>query len=220
MIAEIQYVARALMKVFSSSPLLLLALVLSGAPAQAEKADRTKPMNIESDALRYDDQKQTSVFSGRVLLTKGSILIRGEKLAVRQDGDGFQFGQISAAPGQLATFRQKREGLDEFIEGESESIEYDGRADVVKFIKNARMRRYLGTTLNDEFTGAVIVYNNATETFSIDGAPANGPAGTGSGRVRAMLTPKSAAPTTPASAAAAPAAPTLRSSTTLGGAAK
>lgn len=210
------------MKPFLASPLLLLALMLSGAPAQAEKADRNKPMNIESDALRYDDQKQTSVFSGRVLLTKGSISIRGEKVAVRQDSDGFQFGLVSAEPGKLATFRQKREGLDEFIEGESESIEYDGRADVVKFLRNARMRRYLGATLNDEFTGALIVYNNATETFSIDGAPASGPAGTGGGRVRAMLTPKSAAPApaTAASAAATQAAPTLRSSTTLGGASK
>ena len=27
----------------------------------AEKADRTKPMNVEADALRYDDLRQTSV---------------------------------------------------------------------------------------------------------------------------------------------------------------
>ncbi|MBK7001085.1 MAG: lipopolysaccharide transport periplasmic protein LptA, partial [Rhodoferax sp.] len=30
--------------------------------AQAENADRNKPMNIEADALRYDDVKQISVF--------------------------------------------------------------------------------------------------------------------------------------------------------------
>ena len=60
--------------------------------AWAEKADRGKPMNIEADALRYDDVKQVSIFTGRVVLTKGSIQIRGDRLEVRQDPDGFQFG--------------------------------------------------------------------------------------------------------------------------------
>ena len=108
--------------------LLLVALVFSSA-ALAEKADRNKPMNVESDTLRYDDLKQTSVFSGKVVLTKGTILIRGAKIDVRQDPEGYQFGLITAEPGKLAFFRQKREGLDEFIEGEAETIEYDSRAD-------------------------------------------------------------------------------------------
>ena len=30
-----------------------------------------------ADALRYDDLKQTSVFTGKVVVTKGTILIRG-----------------------------------------------------------------------------------------------------------------------------------------------
>src|ERR1035437_7884972 len=105
-------------------PLLLSAvLALNGGAAYAEKADRDKPMNVESDSLRYDDLKQTSVFTGRVVLTKGTILIRGAKIDVRQDAEGFQFGVVIAEPGKLAFFRQKREGLDEYIEGEGETIE-------------------------------------------------------------------------------------------------
>ncbi|HWJ95869.1 MAG TPA: LptA/OstA family protein, partial [Telluria sp.] len=58
--------------------LLLAAVLASQAPAaRAEKADRDKPMNVEADALRYDDIKQTSVFTGRVVITKGTIVIRG-----------------------------------------------------------------------------------------------------------------------------------------------
>ena len=64
------------MKLPISRLCLLLALVLGAGFACAEKADRDKPMNVEADALRYDDLKQTSVFSGRVVLTKGTILIR------------------------------------------------------------------------------------------------------------------------------------------------
>jgi len=201
---------------FSNLQLCLLAALMLGAGlCSAENADRDKPMNIEADALRYDDLKQTSVFSGRVVLTKGTILIRGARLEVRQDPQGHQFGLVSAESGKLVFFRQKREGVDEFVEGEGELLEYDGRANTVKLQHNAQLRRFRGATLSDEFTGGVILYNNTSEVFSIDGAAPKAGALPLTGRVRATLGPK---PNAPASAAA-PAAgdPVLRSSTTLGG---
>ena len=199
------------------SLLLFSVLALGAGSAAAEKADRNKPMNVESDALRYDDLKQASVFTGRVVLTKGTILIRGARIDVRQDAEGYQFGLVTAEAGKLAFFRQKREGLDEFIEGEGEAIEYDSRADTVKFINNAQLRRFQGAKLNDEMTGAVIVYNNTTDVFSIDGTPAKGSPGSATGRVRAMLTPKpEVAVSSPAVTPKDP-APVLRATTTLGG---
>jgi lipopolysaccharide export system protein LptA len=194
---------------------LLAAAALCAGLANAEKADRNKPINVEADALRYDDLKQTSVFSGRVVLTKGTIVIRGARIDVRQDPDGYQFGLVTAEPGKLAFFRQKREGLDEYIEGESELIEYDGRADAVKFMQNAQMRRYRGATLSDEFTGGVIQYNNTTDMFSIDGAVAK--ASAPAGRVKAILSPKAEAPATTPAPVAVSTNPALRSTTTLGG---
>ena len=192
-----------------------------GGTAWAEKADRDKPMNVEADALRYDDLKQTSVFSGRVVLTKGTILIRGAQLDVRQDAQGYQFGIVTAEPGKLAFFRQKRDGVDEFMEGEGELIEYDGKADTVKFTKKAQLRRYKGATLNDEMTGGVIFYDNTTDVFTVDGSVASGAPGLPAGRVRAMLTPKPEAPAkgaAPVSPTPAPApAPALRVTPTLGG---
>jgi lipopolysaccharide export system protein LptA len=202
-------------------PLLLVAsLALFGGLANAEKADRNKPMNVESDTLRHDDLKQTSVFTGRVVLTKGTILIRGARIDVRQDAEGYQFGVVVAEPGQLAFFRQKREGLDEYIEGEGETIEYDSRADTVRFIKRAQLRRYRGASLNDEMTGGVIVYNNITDVFTIDGDVAKGNLANRVGRVRAMLTPApdaaATAPSTGTNNAQTP-TPALRDSGTLGG---
>ena len=208
---------------FRLTHLSLLALsTLASGVATAEKADRNKPMNIEADALRYDDLKQTSVFTGRVVLTKGTILIRGAKLDVRQDPEGYQFGLVIAEPGQLAFFRQKRDGVDEFIEGEGEVIEYDGRADTVKFSKRAQLRRYRGAALNDEMTGGVILYDNTTDVFTVDGSVARGTPGTPAGRIRAMLTPKpdAAAPAAPAASPNAPgqaASPMLRASPALAG---
>ncbi|MDB5892661.1 MAG: lipopolysaccharide transport periplasmic protein LptA [Rhodoferax sp.] len=198
--------------------LLSWVLALTGSPAFAEKADRDKPMNVEADNMRYDDLKQTNVFTGRVVMTKGSIIVRGARIDVRQDAAGYQYGLVTAEPGKLAYFRQKRDGVDEFIEGEAETIEYDSKADNVKLIKRAVMRRYIGSTLGDETTGAVIVYENTTGVYTVDGGAAPGgktAAANGGGRVRAMLSPKPAASAAPA----APAGPgtVLRPSLRLDG---
>ena len=193
----------------------VLAL-LAVAPALAERADREKPMNIEADALRYEDQKQLSTFTGRVLVTKGTIVMRGTRLEVRQDAAGNQYGTMFAEPGQRAFFRQKREGLDEYIEGEGETIEYDGKADIARFIRRAEMRRLAGATLQDQVLGSVIVYNNVTEVYTVDGAPRSdgAPSAAPGGRVRATLAPRNpGAPAAPDSAPA-PAVP-LRPSITL-----
>lgn len=173
---------------------VVLGLVLTAGVAQAEKADRNKPMNIEADALRYDDLRQTSLFTGNVVITKGSMVIRGVRVEVKQDPDGAQYGLATAAPGQLAYFRQKREGLDETIEGEAETIEYNGRSDSVKFSKRAVLRRYRGSTLLDETSGNVINYDNTNDVFTVNGGLANASSGNPTGRIRATLTPKSAAP--------------------------
>ena len=87
------------MKPSASKISLVLACVVLALPVRAERADRTKPMNIESDTLRYDDVKQTSVFTGRVVVTKGTMVIRGAQLDVRQDPAGNQYGVMKAEPG-------------------------------------------------------------------------------------------------------------------------
>jgi lipopolysaccharide export system protein LptA len=169
---------------------LVLALAMVPPVVLAEKADRDKPMHAEADALRYDDLNRTSVFTGNVLITKGTLVIRGQQVEVREDAEGKQYGTALAAPDKLAYYRQKREGKDEFMEGEARRIEYDGKADVVKFIGQAVMRRYVGTKLNDETMGSLIVYDNTTDVFTVDSGSGSRTASNPSGRVRAMLTPK------------------------------
>ena len=196
----------------------LLALTFTPL-AHAERADRDKPMNIEADTGRYEDQSQVTTFTGRVVVTKGTIVMRGARLEVRQDAAGNQSGTMFADPGKRAFFRQKREGVDEYIEGEGETIEYDGKTDIVRFVRRAEMRRLAGATVQDEVMGSLIVYNNVTEVYTVDaGARASGaPSAAPGGRVRAILAPRNtgatpaATPSAPASGASAP----LRSSTTL-----
>ena len=194
---------------------LLLASLGGMGSALADKADRNLPMNAEADALRYDDARQTSVFTGNVVITKGSIVIRGAQVEVKQDAQGNQFGTVTGSP---AFFRQKREGVDEFIEGTAQRIEYDSQADTVRFVGNAVLRRLKGTAVNDETAGAVIAYNNASDVFTVDGGPTNRTVGNPGGRVRAMLTPvPTGGASTPTSTMTAPTAPApLKPSSQLG----
>lgn len=198
---------------FATAVVLMLGL---GSWAQADTADRDKPMNAEADALRYDDARQLSVFTGNVVITKGTIVIRGDRVEVRQDPQGNQFGVVSGSATAPAFFRQKREGLDEFIEGVADRIDYNGQADTVRFERHAMLRRYRGATLADETAGSLIVYNSKAETFSVDGGPASRTDANPSGRVRAMLTP-SPKPADSATPVSVPDKASLRPSSQLEG---
>jgi lipopolysaccharide export system protein LptA len=180
---------------------LSLAVLFTALPLRAEKADRDKPMNIEADSMRYDDLRQVNIFSGRVILTKGTIVIRGDRLEVREDPQGYQFGLVTGSASEPAFYRQKRDDVDEYIEGEGLTIVYDGRTEIVKFIQNAQMRRLRGATLLDEVKGNIITYESLTDIFRVEGGKQ---AGGTEGRVRAMLSPKSDTPSTKSSPTPAP----------------
>jgi lipopolysaccharide export system protein LptA len=171
------------MRANSLGILLFCACCLAlAAPAQAERADRSKPINLESDRMRVDDAQKTSVFEGKVVMTQGTLSIRADKVTLRQDKDGFQYGSAS---GNLATFRQKRDGADEYIEGEAERIEYDGKLDKVEFFNRARLKREPA----DEVRGNYISYDSRTEYFTVTGGGQTA-SGSPEGRVRAVIQPR------------------------------
>jgi lipopolysaccharide export system protein LptA len=208
------------LKTFTFSPLFALVLCVAASSAMAERADRGKPMNIEADSLRYDDVNQVSVFRGNVVVSKGSIQIRGNQIEVRQDPEGYQHGVVTGSPQARAFFRQKRDGVNETMEGEAETLEYDGKADTIKFVKQAELRRLRGAAVVDEISGAVIVYENLTDRLSVDGSVGAPVAGSLPGRIKAMLMPRpDNAALTPAPTQA-PAPANLRLTPALGGSAK
>jgi len=165
--------------------LLALACVLSAAaPAHAERGDRSKPVNLEADRVTVDESKQTATFEGNVVLTQGTLMIRGDRMVVQQDAEGFKTG---VAQGNLASFRQKREGLDEYVEGYAERIEYDSKADKVQMFNRAHL-----TKGNDDVRGNYISYDATTEFFRVTGGGKQAAtAGNPEGRVRAIIQPKS-----------------------------
>lgn len=183
----------------------LLRLAVAGAlaggmagTAWAEKADRGKPIVVEADKPgTLDLQNQVVVFNGNVQIAQGSLSIRAERIEVREQAGGYRSAIAIGAPGRPAVYRQKRDGVDEFVEGSADRIEYDARAGTLRFVGNGAVRRLRDGVVADEITGAEIRWNDSAEQFSVIG----GDAASG-GRVRAVLTPRPDPADAPATAPA------------------
>jgi lipopolysaccharide export system protein LptA len=167
----------------------VLAVAL-GTPAYAERADRDKPVTLEADRVEIDDAKKEAIFHGNVTLTQGTLMMKADRIIVKQDADGFQYG---IAYGDQAYFRQKREGVDEYIEGFADRLEYNGKADKVEMFTDAHLKRGA-----DEVRGDYISYNAATEFFQVIGGGKSAATPTNPhGRVRAIIQPRPRNPQAP-----------------------
>lgn len=167
---------------------LLIGLCAALGSAVAEKADSDKPTVIEADSGSDDDVKQLRTLTGNVVLTRGTLVMKAGKAVVRQDPEGYQFVTFWAAPGALASFRQRRDGGDFWIEGEAERIEYDNRFEIVKLFSKAKITRLDGRKPTDEVEGAFISYDSRKEFFALENT-ASGESRPGAGRVKMVIQP-------------------------------
>lgn len=175
--------ATALLSALAATFCLVLAV-----PAYAERADRDKPLVLEADNANYDDVKQVYTLTGNVVLTKGTMILKSDTAEVRTDPEGYQYAVATSKGGKQAYIRQKREGVDEYIDGWGDRIEYDGKQEMSKLIGNARMARLQGAKQLDEIRGAQLTYDSRNEFYTATGG-ASAPGGQ-SGRVRAVLSPR------------------------------
>lgn len=180
---------------------LLLAVFGTAAalPSRAEKADRSKPMVVEADRDGVLDlQRQVLVYSGNVVISQGTMILRAERLEMRTLPDGYRAASALGSAAKPASWRQRRDGVDESVEGTADRIEFDGRADTLRFIGNGAVRRLRAGIVADEITGASILWDNTSEVFKVEGGAATPTNPTG--RVRAVLSPRTeataSAPTT------------------------
>jgi lipopolysaccharide export system protein LptA len=160
-----------------------LFLFVSG-EALAEKADRDKPTQIEANRMSADDVRKMNIFEGNVILTKGTISVRADRIVVRQDAEGFQY---STATGKPVRFRQRQDPQDgkpgQWIDGEAQRVEIDDKEQKIELHDAARVSRE-----GDEVTGNYIFVDQRSEFFSVSAGK-----GTPGGRVRAVIQPKTPA---------------------------
>lgn len=165
--------------------LLLILLALAGtAPAFAEKADRNKPTQLESDRITVDDANKVHILEGRVILTKGTMQLKTERLVITQDADGFQKSVATGGANGLAYFRQRRDS-GEIVEGQAERIEHEDRIERTDLYKRAWLK-----SGKDEVTGQFIRYDARTENYTVTNN-GSGPTPGSDGRVRAVIQPRS-----------------------------
>jgi lipopolysaccharide export system protein LptA len=178
-------------RLIENLPLILgIAALLLAPMAQAEKADRSKPINVEADSVKVDDVNKVAIYEGHVVMTQGTLMITADRVEVHQDDKGAVSG---VATGQPVYFRQKMEASSEYAEGWADRIDYDGQGEKIKLIGHARLKRGI-----DELRGDQITYDNVTEFFQAKGNTTGAP-----GRVHAVIRPRNGAD---ASAAPSPAA--------------
>jgi lipopolysaccharide export system protein LptA len=163
-----------------------MILLLPAFAALAEKADKEKPTNIEANRMSSDDTKHMSVFEGSVVLTKGTVVVRADRIVVYQDADGFQ---IATATGKPVRFRQKgdpkdgKEGV--WTDGEALEVKIDDRNERIELFQRARVTRD-----QDVVNGEYIFLDQRTDFFSVSAAKDAAPTSP-EGRVKAVIQPKS-----------------------------
>ena len=193
----------------SLTPLLLAAVLAAPwLPARAEKADRAKPLVIEADRSGVVDlQRQVLVYTGNVVVSQGTLLMRADRIELRETTDGYRGASATGSPGKPVTWRQRRDGVDETVEGVAERIELDGQADTLRLVGNSSVRMLRGSTVAYEASGGTIIWDNATEVFRVEGGAAS--AINPSGRVRAVLSPRVQPASAPPAAPSSPVRPAV-----------
>jgi len=143
---------------FLAAACLVLAL-----PARAERADREKDIVVNADHLYADDANHTSTFEGNVVVTQGTMRMTANKVTVKEDEDRHKF---YVAYGNPVTFRQKRDNVDEYVEGYAQRAEFDDLNDIVRLYEKARV-----TSNANVITGEYIQYDMRKELAEVQGAP-------------------------------------------------
>ena len=168
----------------NSRTTIALILAFVSLPVLAERADRDKPLQLEANRMSIDDAKKIQILEGDVVVIKGTMVLRADRVVITEDQYGFQKGTAFGGKDGLARIRQKREGLDEYTDGEAERIEYNTNNEVAEFFHRAWVR-----SGEDQVRGDYIWYDAVSEKYLVTAGESrdqNAPPP----RVRAVIQPK------------------------------
>ena len=150
----------------------------------AERADRDKPMQLEANRVTIDDAKKIQILEGDVLITKGTMLLKADRVVITEDQYGFQKGVAFGGKDGLARFRQKREGSEDYVDGEAERIEYNSNSEIAELFHRAWVK-----SGEDQVRGDYIWYDAVSEKYLVTAGENRDPKAPPA-RVRAIIQPK------------------------------
>ncbi|MEW5008804.1 MAG: lipopolysaccharide transport periplasmic protein LptA [Cycloclasticus sp.] len=123
-----------------------IVLCLCSSPLWALSSDKNKPVEVEADSFNLDDAKKTTVYSGNVIITQGSMEISADKMTI--------YGASGATDKVIATgnpvkFKQQPDGQQGLIRGEARRFEYLVSKDTLVLINKATLWQ-AGTTFSSD----------------------------------------------------------------------
>lgn len=146
--------------------------------AFALKGDEIKPVQIEADQATLDQKQMETVFTGKILITRGSILIHADKGVADQNPKGDKTVTLFGSP---VTFQQTMDD-GQLVTGQADKFDYATQTNLAVLTGRARIKKG-----NDMVTGSKITYNTKTQVYSVNSMPANGINKAKLGRVTVIL---------------------------------
>ena len=156
---------------------LLLLCLVAALPASALDSDRQQPMQINSDRFESGMDTNTTVLTGNVRITQGSLVVNAARADVTQEK-----GEVARAllTGKPATLKQAMEGGGE-LNAQAGTIDYKLTEETVELSGNVVLERPQGTLRSQR-----VVYSVKTGRLA---------AGEGvTGGVQLVIPPKAAKP--------------------------
>ncbi len=154
--------------------------------AHAEKADRDKPIFYQGDSGGANLGSKDGELAGNVVITQGTLTLRADRIVFHQNADN----SLSAtAYGNPVSFREKRDGVDEYYEGHAQRAVYDGQKRFLELFDRAVLKKS-----GDEIRSNYITYDAGNEVFKAEGRPDARPPDAGEtplgSRVRGVFQPQ------------------------------
>lgn len=163
------------------------ALLLSISAASAQTNTNEPDTLVLSDSLSYDDAAKVSTFTGNVIMTRGAMTLHSDKLVVREDAQGFQYGTATINGNKLVHVRQEDPERFEVIEAKGRRGEYNGKSETIEMIGQATVTRFICGKTFDTISGARVIYKQKSDTYEAYGGKESA---TTDGRVRSIAQPR------------------------------
>lgn len=166
--------------------LVLTALGFTSLPSVALESDASAPIEIAADQLELDDRQGTAVYTGSVDMQQGSMNLKAARVDIQRADDG-QVSQVTAkGGGGERAYLEQQPGPDEaIVKGWGDTVIYHAAERRVELVGNAELHQ-----AGDTFDGAYVEYY--LDSRRVQARSSQDGDGSGDGRVRMTLTPRSA----------------------------
>lgn len=147
-------------------------LLLSAAPALAQRFDSTAPIDVDAARIDIQDKENEAIFSGAVVIRQGSLTLNADRVRISYAKDASGNPQVQRLDA-LGNVRLRQD----MMRATANSGIYDLNSRLVTLLGNVQVDRP-----GDRLQGARVVWNLNTRSIGFDNRSAANPGGRVTGR--------------------------------------